>query len=62
VTIVPRGIFDLAAIEPVDVVENLLREMERLELRDRLSLWDLVHRYPGRRGVRRVRTALERLE
>ena len=62
VTSVPRTIFDLAATEPVDVVENLLREMERLELRDRLSLWDLVERYPGRRGVRRVRVALERLE
>jgi very-short-patch-repair endonuclease len=62
VTTVPRTIFDLAATEPVDVVENLLREMEHLELRDRLSLRDLVERYPGRRGVRRVRTALERLE
>jgi very-short-patch-repair endonuclease len=62
VTTVPRTIFDLAATEPVDVVENLLREMEFLELRDRLSLRDLVERYPGRRGVRRVRTALKRLE
>lgn len=62
VTTVPRTIFDLAATEPVDAVENLLREMEFLELRDRLSLWDLVERYPGRRGVRRVRVALERLE
>ncbi len=61
-TTAPRTIFDLAATEPVDVVENLLREMERLELRDRLSLWDLLERYPGRRGVRRVRTALQRLE
>jgi hypothetical protein len=62
VTTVPRTILDLAATEGVDVVENLLREMERLELRDRLSLWGLVRRYAGRRGVRRVRTALERLE
>lgn len=61
VTSVPRTIFDLAATEPADVVENLLREMEFREMRDRLSLWDLVERYPGRRGVRRVRTALERL-
>ena len=62
VTTVPRTIFDLAAAEPVDVVENLLRGMERLELRDRLPLRDLLERYPRRRGVRRVRTALERLE
>ncbi len=61
-TSVPRTIFDLAATEPVDTVENLLREMEFLELRDRLSLRDLVERYPGKRGVRKVRAALERLE
>jgi very-short-patch-repair endonuclease len=62
VTSVPRTIFDLAATEPADVVENLLREMEFLELRDRLSLWNLVDRYPGKRGVRKVRMALERLK
>jgi very-short-patch-repair endonuclease len=62
VTTVPRTIFDLAATEPVDVVENLLREAEHLELRDRLSLRDLIERYPGRRGIRKVQAALERLE
>lgn len=62
VTTVPRTILDLAATEPVDVVENLLREMEFRQLWGRLSLPDLIERYPGRRGVRKVRTALERLE
>ncbi len=62
VTSVPRTIFDLAATESEDIVESLLREMEFLELRDRLSLRDLVERYPGRRGVRKVRLALKRLE
>ncbi|HEX7279602.1 MAG TPA: DUF559 domain-containing protein [Solirubrobacterales bacterium] len=62
VTSAPRTIFDLAAAEPLDVVENLLREMERLELRDRLSLRDLLDRHPGRRGARKVRSALERLK
>jgi Protein of unknown function (DUF559) len=62
VTTVPRTIFDLAATEPADVIESLLREAEYREHRDRLSLWDLVERYPGRRGVRKVRTALERLK
>jgi very-short-patch-repair endonuclease len=62
VTSVPRTILDLAATESLDTVENLLREMEFNELRDRLSLWDLIERYPGKRGVRKVRAALERLK
>jgi very-short-patch-repair endonuclease len=62
VTTVPRTIFDLAATEPVDVVKALLREAEFQELHDQLSLWDLAERYPGRRGVRKVRTALEALK
>jgi very-short-patch-repair endonuclease len=60
-TTVPRTIFDLAATEPDEVIQNLLSEAEFRELRDRLSLWDLVERYPGRRGARKVRAALERL-
>lgn len=62
VTTVPRTILDLAATEDTDTVENMFREMEFRELRDRLSLWDLFDRYPGRRGVRKARLALERLE
>jgi very-short-patch-repair endonuclease len=62
VTTVPRTVLDLAATEPLDVVENLIREMEFLQLSDRLSLPDLIDRYPGRRGVRKVRLALDRLE
>jgi very-short-patch-repair endonuclease len=62
VTSVPRTVFDLAATEPLDAVENLIREMEFLQLSDRLSLPDLIDRYPGRRGVRKLRLALGRLE
>ena len=62
VTTVPRTILDLAAVASADVVENALREAEYLELRDRLSLADLIARYPGRRGVRKARLALARLE
>jgi very-short-patch-repair endonuclease len=61
-TTVPRTIFDLAATEPLDVVKALLREAEFRELHDRLSLWDLVERYPGRRGIRKVKAALEALK
>jgi very-short-patch-repair endonuclease len=62
VTTVPRTIFDLAATEPLDAVKALLREAEFRELHDRLSLWDLVERYPERRGIRKVRSALEALK
>jgi very-short-patch-repair endonuclease len=61
-TTVPRTIFDLAATEPAEVVGAMIREMEFRELRDPLSLWDLVERYPRWRGVARVRLALERLK
>jgi len=61
-TTVPRTILDLAATESADTVENLLRESEYLRLSDRLSLPDLLQRYPGRRGTRKVSIALERLK
>jgi very-short-patch-repair endonuclease len=61
-TTVPRTILDLAATEDVELVQNLLREAEHLQLWDRLSLSDLIARYPGRRGVRKVHRALKRLE
>ncbi len=62
VTTVPRTIFDLAATSSTDRVESAIRQAEYLQLHDRLSLMDLVERYPGRRGVRRARTALTRIE
>jgi hypothetical protein len=62
VTSVPRTILDLAATVSTDIVEAMIREAEYRRLDDELSLWDLANRYPGRRGVRRVRVALQRLE
>jgi very-short-patch-repair endonuclease len=62
VTSVPRTILDLAATVDIDTVENLLRESERLRLSDRLSLPDLIERYPGKRGIRKVQVALDRLK
>jgi predicted transcriptional regulator of viral defense system/very-short-patch-repair endonuclease len=61
VTTVPRTIFDLAATEDIDTIAAMLRESEHRNLWDRLSLPDLVERYPGRRGVRKVRLALQRI-
>jgi very-short-patch-repair endonuclease len=60
VTTVPRTIFDLAAISRPEAVESALRQSEFRRLYDSLSLWDLVERYPGHRGIRSVRAALGR--
>jgi len=62
VTIVPRTILDLAASSSTDRVESAIRQVEYQRLYDRLSLVDMIDRYPGRRGVRRVRMALTRVE
>ncbi|HVY97247.1 MAG TPA: DUF559 domain-containing protein [Solirubrobacterales bacterium] len=61
VTTVPRTIFDMAAISPPEAVEAMLREAEYRRLHDALSLWDLLERYPRRRGSRAVRAALSRV-
>jgi hypothetical protein len=62
VTTVPRTIFDFAASgAEVHEVASALREAEYLHLYDALSLPDLIRRYPGRRGVRTVQAALDRL-
>ncbi|MFL5873817.1 MAG: DUF559 domain-containing protein [Solirubrobacterales bacterium] len=61
VTTVPRTILDLAASEDADTIENVLRESEFLRLTNRLSLPDLLERYPGKRGTRKVHLALKRL-
>jgi very-short-patch-repair endonuclease len=62
VTTVPRTVLDLAAGSSVDEVEAAIRQVEFLRLYDRLSLPDLIERYPGRRGTARVRVALARIE
>jgi very-short-patch-repair endonuclease len=62
VTSVHRTIFDLAAHEELDVVVAMIKEAEYLNRWDRLSLPDLLERYPGKRGSRNLRFALERLK
>lgn len=59
-TTVPRTVFDLASVISEMGVEAALRESEYLQLHDRLSLPDLLDRYPGHRGNRVVRTCLAR--
>jgi very-short-patch-repair endonuclease len=62
VTIVPRTVLDLAATSPLDEIEVVIRQVEFLRLYDQLSLLDMIERYPGRRGVARVKAALARIE
>jgi very-short-patch-repair endonuclease len=62
VTSVPRTVLDLAATSSTDQVESAIRQVEYLQLYDRLSLPNLIERYPGRRGNARVRAALARIE
>jgi very-short-patch-repair endonuclease len=61
VTSVHRTIFDLAASLSVDEVVAMIKEAEYLNRWDRLSLPDLLERYPGKRGSRKVRLALDRI-
>ena len=60
-TSVHRTIFDLSATVSVDEVVAMIKEAEYCNLWDRLSLWDLLERYPGRRGSRNLRFALKRI-
>jgi very-short-patch-repair endonuclease len=60
-TSVHRTIYDHSATASVDEVIAMIKEAEYLNLWDRLSLWDLLERYPGKRGSRNLRFALERI-
>jgi very-short-patch-repair endonuclease len=59
VTTVPRTLLDLAAVLTDRQLAWALNEAELQRLADPLSLPALADRYPGRRGVRRVRRVLE---
>jgi very-short-patch-repair endonuclease len=61
VTSVHRTIFDLSATTSIDEVVAMIKEAEYRNLWDRLSLWDLLERYPARRGSRNLRSALHRI-
>jgi len=60
-TSVHRTIFDLSATASVDEAVATIKEAEYLNLWDCLSLWDLLDRYPAKRGSRNLRSALERI-
>jgi len=58
VTSVARTQFDLAAVLSKRGLERALHEAEVKGLTDRLSLWDLLERYPRRRGAANLRALL----
>jgi very-short-patch-repair endonuclease len=59
VTTVPRTILDLSAVVPKRQIERALNEVEVQRLTDRLSIPDLLTRYPRRRGTAVLRALLE---
>ncbi|HSD79418.1 MAG TPA: type IV toxin-antitoxin system AbiEi family antitoxin domain-containing protein [Solirubrobacteraceae bacterium] len=59
VTTPPRTLLDLAAVVPRRQLARAVDEAEVRRLTDRLSLADLVARYPGRRGVGALRRLLD---
>jgi very-short-patch-repair endonuclease len=58
VTSVARTQFDLAGGLPQRGLERAMHEAEVKGLTDRLSLWDLLERYPRRRGTANLRAVL----
>jgi very-short-patch-repair endonuclease len=62
VTSLSRTIFDLAGTLSVRRLERVMNEAEVLRLTDRVSIPELVARYPARRGTRNLRALLARAE
>lgn len=58
VTTVPRTVLDFAALASRRQVERMLNEVEVQGLANRLSIPDLLARYPGRRGTAVLRDLL----
>ena len=61
VTSAHRTIFDLAATEDLDSIVAMIKEAEFRRRYDRLSLPELLERYPGKRGSRKLQLALARI-
>jgi hypothetical protein len=60
VTTVPRTLLDCAPAMPARRLERLINEADVLRLHDRLSIPNLLHRYPRRSGSRALLEALRR--
>jgi very-short-patch-repair endonuclease len=60
VTTVPRTLLDCAPTMSARQLERMINEADVLRLHDRLSLPDLLHRYPRRSGSRKLWEALRK--
>ena len=60
ITTVPRTLLDLAGVLPERRVERAINEAEVQRRWDALSLAQLLHRYPRRKGTRAIRAALHK--
>lgn len=58
----PRTLLDLAVVVPPSQLERAMHEAEYRRLWDRLTLRDLVARYPRRRGARAIKAILAEQE
>jgi len=58
VTTPPRTVFDCAALLDRRQLERMFHELEVSQLRDRLTIPDLIERYPRHRGVVNLRAVL----
>ena len=59
VTGISRTLLDLAAVVPYDQLERAARQAEITRATDTVSLTELLRRYPGRRGTRKLRALLD---
>lgn len=59
VTGISRTLLDLAAVVRYEQLERAARQAEIARVTDNVSLTELLERYPGRRGSRRLRRLLE---
>jgi very-short-patch-repair endonuclease len=58
VTSAPRTVLDIAALSTTHQLEKALNEMQVRDITDKLSIPDLLERYPRKRGTARLRALL----
>jgi hypothetical protein len=62
VTTSPRTLLDLATVLTKHQLDRAVHEAEYQQILDRLSVADLIARYPRRRGTKAIKSALARLQ